>query len=478
MSFKPGITSKLFFAILLTCIVVAVAMATAIRTSFNQGFLGYLNEQEEQRVEALRPTLANAYLKYGSWEFLRGDRRKWFELIRPPGMQAPEERGDRSERPRRAPPESDLTGLNLRVGLLDAQKQLVAGNPSLSRSAKLKPIEVDGSTVGWIALVPFQQVSTGAALRFQRQQWKSSLAIGAISIFLAALVAWLLARMFIAPIKHIAASTHRLAAGDYATQVSVTSSDELGQLAQDFNHLAMTLDRNEKLRRAFMADVSHELRTPLAVLKGELEALQDGVRPLTPAAIHSLQAEVATLGKLVDDLYELSLSDAGALSYRKVRADVLEVLRAALDAFATRFAQSSLVLDVSIPARQAAFCDADPDRIRQLFGNILENSVRYTSAGGTLKIRSELKDRMLTLVFEDSAPGVAEHMLPQLFERFFRAEQSRNRGTGGAGLGLAISRNIVEAHQGRIEAGASPLGGLCVTVTLPLANGKPGQADA
>ncbi len=468
MSFKPGITSKLFFAILLTCIVVAVAMATAIRTSFNQGFLGYLNEQEEQRVEALRPTLTNAYIKHGGWEFLKGERRQWFELIRPPGM-PPLDR--RAEQQRRAPPESDLTGLNLRVGLLDAQKQLVIGNPSLNENAKLKSIEVDGDTVGWIALVPFQQVSTGAALRFQEQQLKSSLAIGAAAIFLAALVAWLLARMFIAPIKHIAASTHRLAAGDYATQVEVSSGDELGQLAQDFNHLALTLGKNEKLRRAFMADVSHELRTPLAILKGELEALQDGVRPLTPGAIQSLQSEVATLGKLIDDLYELSLSDAGALSYRKTATDVLEVLRATVDVFENRFAQSSLSLELHVP-QHPAVCHADPDRIRQLFGNLLENALRYTDAGGRVVIDASMHERMLRLEFQDTKPGVADPMLPQLFERFFRAEQSRNRSTGGSGLGLAISRNIVEAHQGTIDAKASSLGGLCITVTLPLADGN------
>jgi two-component system sensor histidine kinase BaeS len=468
MSRTPGITAKLFFAILLTCIVVAVAMATAIRTSFNQGFIGYLNEQEEQRVEALRPTLANAYAKHGSWEFLRGERRQWFELIRPPGMPMPDQRG---ERPRRAPPESDLTGLNLRVGLLDAQKQLVAGNPTLNRNAKLKSIEVDGDTVGWIALVPFQQVSTGAAMRFQQQQLKSSLAIGGIAIFLAALVAWLLARMFIAPIKHIAASTHRLAAGDYATQVTVSSSDELGQLAQDFNHLALTLEKNEKLRRAFMADVSHELRTPVAVLKGELEALQDGVRPLTPAAIQSLQSEVATLGKLIDDLYELSLSDAGAMTYKKRATDVLDVLRATVESFQGRFAQSGLALELAVPAQLAAICHVDPDRIRQLFSNLLENAARYTDAGGKLVVKGALENRMLTLRFEDTKPGVPDPMLPQLFERFFRVDQSRSRSTGGAGLGLAISRNIVEAHQGRIAASASALGGVCITVTLPLANG-------
>ncbi|RJG04462.1 sensor histidine kinase efflux regulator BaeS [Noviherbaspirillum sedimenti] len=465
---RLGITSKLFFAILLTCVVIALAMAAAMRTSFNQGFLGYLNEQEEQRMETLRPTLANAYAQHGNWDFLRDNPRRWFSLIRPPGMPASDAVPGR---PRMAPPESDLTGLNLRVSLLDADKKLVIGNPRVSQNAKLKAIDVGGNTVGWVALVPFQQVSTGAALRFQEQQLKASSIIGGIAILLAALVAWLLARMFLAPLRHIAASTHRLTTGDYATRVTVASGDELGQLAEDFNHLAVTLGKNEKLRRAFMADVSHELRTPLAVLKGELEALQDGVRPLTSSAIQSLQSEVATLGKLIDDLYELSLSDVGALSYRKSHTDILDVLRMTVDAFQERFAQRSIALEVGIPAHQAAFCHADPNRLRQLFANLLENAARYTDAGGKLVITAALEQRTIRLEFQDTKPGVPDHMLPQLFERFFRGEQSRNRGTGGAGLGLAISRNIVEAHQGTIAASASALGGLCITVVLPLANG-------
>jgi two-component system sensor histidine kinase BaeS len=434
-----------------------------MRSSFTEGFLGYLNQQEEQRMEALQPTLANAYVKHGnSWDFVRGDRRQWFELIRPPGT-PPRGRGTRP-----LPPESDLTGLLLRVGLLDAQKQLVIGNPNLTRNARLKPIEVSGQTVGWIALVPFQQVSTGAAYQFQQEQLKSSVAIGGMAIFLAALVAWLLARMFIAPIKHIATSTHRLAAGDYAAQVIVDSSDELGQLATDFNRLAKTLEKNEKLRRAFMADVSHELRTPVAVLKGELEALQDGVRPMTPAALHSLQSEVSTLGKLIDNLYELSLSDAGALSYRKTDINIMEVLHTVVESFQGRFRQCGLSLEIDVTATQVAVGHADPDRLRQLFANLMENAARYTDAGGRLVINAACENNRLRLEFQDTKPGVPNEMLPQLFERFFRVEQSRNRQTGGAGLGLAICRNIVEAHEGTIQASASAMGGLCITILLPL----------
>lgn len=468
-----GITSKLFLAILLTCIVVAVAVSAAGRYSFSQGFLGYLNEQESQRVESLRPVLARAYQENGSWEFLRERPRAWFGLIRPPGLPPPPDASGGAPPASRGGnlPESELTGLNLRLALLDAQKRHVIGNPRLSQAAQLKPIEVDGAAVGWIAMVPFQEVTTGAAMQFQEQQRKTSWIIAGLAVLLAALVAYLLAQMFLAPVKRIAASTHRLAGGDYDSRVNVHSGDELGRLAGDFNRLANTLQRNEQLRRAFMADVSHELRTPLAALKAELEAVEDGIRPLALSTVASLQAQVSTLGKLVNDLYELSLSDLGALSYRKVCADMVEILGLAVDAFGDRFAEKGIRMQLQLPAGGQAPCDVDPDRMRQLLYNLLENSLRYTDAPGTLDILLAADAASVRLVFEDSAPGVPDAMLPQLFDRFFRAERSRSRATGGAGLGLAISRNIVHAHQGQIHAAPSPRGGLRIEVILPRTEG-------
>ena len=467
---KAGITSKLFFAILFTCALVALAMAGAMRYSFDQGFLGYLNEQEAQRIEALRPSLVQAYQEHGNWDFLRDKPRLWFSLIRPPGMDAGK-REDAGRPARRAPPESDLTGLSLRISLLDADKALVIGNPAAATAATLKPIEVEGRTVGWVAVLPFQQVSTSAEMRFQQQQTRASWLIGAIAILLAAIAALLLARMLLAPVKRIAASTHQLAAGDYSARVPVSSGDELGQLARDFNHLALSLEKNEQLRRAFMADVSHELRTPLSVLKGELEAIEDGIRPMSLAMVQSLQAEVATLGKLVNDLYELSLSDAGALAYRKTLVDIEDVLRQTLEAFGPRFAQKAITARFDATGGRKLVCHADPDRLRQLFNNLLENTLRYTDTGGQLVIVATGEGGTARLNFQDSAPGVPEDRLARLFERFYRVEGSRSRATGGAGLGLAISRNIAEAHQGCMAAQASPLGGVRITLTLPLAEG-------
>ncbi|MRW91480.1 sensor histidine kinase efflux regulator BaeS [Duganella sp. FT80W] len=469
--FRLRITSKLFLAILLCCAVIAVAMTVASMASFGRGFIGYLNEQEAQRIASLQPTLSKAYLEHGTWNFLRDNPRAWFSLLEPDS--APEQPDNGLPQPRRRVVEADLTGLNMRVSLLDAQRRLVIGNPLISSFAAFHPISVNGATVGWVALMPFQEVTTGAGKRFQQQQQQANWIIAAIGIALAAVAGWLLSRMILAPVKRLAAATHRLASGDYSTRVAPGAQDELGELAQDFNQLALTLDKNESLRRDFMSDVSHELRTPLAVLRGELEAIEDGVRPLSMAGVQSLKAEVATLGKLVDDLYALSLADAGALSYRMQPLNVVELLRVLLSAFEPRF--SAREIRVSLTAGEQPECEGDADRLRQLFNNLLENSLRYTDAGGELRVTATVAGGQLQLDFSDSKPGVPDHQLALMFERFYRADPSRNRSTGGAGLGLAISRNIVEAHQGRITAQASPLGGICISVTLPLAR-RPASA--
>lgn len=463
MSMRIGITAKLFLVILLTSVIVVVLMLTATRYSLHHGFLGYLSAQEEQRMASVVPRLAAAYEQYGNWDFVRNQPRYWFTLIRPDGMPTD---GELARRPHPLP-ESELTGVAMRFSLLDADKKLVIGNPNLGK-ASLQAVEVDGKTVGWIALMPFEQVIPGAAHNFQQQQIRAGWVIAALAILLAATAAWFLARVFLSPLKSIAQSTHRLAAGDYSTRVKVAASDEIGALAEDFNQLSLQLEKNEHLRRDFMADIAHELRTPIAILKGELEAIEDSIRPLSMHSIRSLQSEVATLHKLIEDLYQLSLSDVGALAYRKNRQDVIDILARAVDVYQERFAEKGIGLSWQIETGQHIECDVDPHRLQQLFMNLLENSLRYTDCNGQLRIGIVCENAMLHIDFQDSAPGVDAEKLPRLFERFYRTDRSRSRASGGSGLGLAISRNIAQAHQGTLEANNSPLGGLWIRLTLPV----------
>jgi len=461
---KISITTKLFLAVLATAVLAVVAMGAASRWNFERGFVGYLNEQGVERLDAVLPNAIAAYRQHGSWDFLREGPGPWFEIMRP----APSASGERFEPGRTPPPVSDLTGAMLRIGLLDTDRRVIAGFREVRRGSAERAVVVDGKTVGWVVMAPFQNVSEAGDQRFQQNQARASWVIGGLCVLLAAGIAWWIARVLLAPVKRVAGATHRLAAGDYESRVAVSSNDEVGQLARDFNSLAHTLQRNEQMRREFMADVSHELRTPLGVLHGELEAMEDGVRCLDAQAVRSLQHEVGMLNQLVTDLYDLSLADVGALTYRKTDADLRELLEPGIDAFRERLAAVGLRLELSLPA-QPLMVFADERRLQQLFSNLVLNSCRYTDAGGVLRIAAREEGGVIAIDLMDSAPGVDAALLPRLFERFFRGEGSRNRASGGAGLGLSICRSIVEAHGGTIEAKASPLGGVWVAVRLPRA---------
>lgn len=458
---KLSISSKLFLAVFASVLLVIISMGMASNWSFGRGFLGYLNELAMQRVSSLVPRMTDAYQREGSWEFLHNHPQRWFELLRPEPPQSYE------EHELRLPPASDLTGTVFRIALLDERHQRVAGYQAIAADALLQPVEVGGRTVGWLAVSPFQSVSEAGGERFQQYQLRTSLAMGAVSLLLAMLIALWISRVLLAPIKRVAAATHRLAAGDYNSRVAVAAQDEVGQLARDFNHLAHTLERNEQVRREFMADVSHELRTPLSILRGELEAIEDGVRTLDHNSVKSLQGEVRMLSKLVDDLYELSLADVGALAYRKLPCDLAELLADCVASFQERYAEHGLTMELAIHSDPLPV-HADDRRLRQLFHNLLENTLRYTDRGGELRLSARKEQNTVRVDFLDSAPGVDAAQLERLFERFYRAEGSRSRASGGAGLGLAICSSIAQAHGGSLTAAHSPRAGLWLTLRLPL----------
>jgi two-component system sensor histidine kinase BaeS len=452
---KWGIGAKLFAAIFSTCMLVIITMHWGVRLSFEHGFVDYIKKGNEQRLTLLSDALADQYEQHGNWDFLRNNDRLIFSILR----SLEQNPGSVNQ----LPPH----GWRTQFWIIDQQYKVLSGprQPVPPEGTRRNITTSNGKIVGWVIASPAERLTRSTDINFDQQQRRTSWMIVALTGLLAALVTWLLARGLLAPVKRLVDGTHHLAAGNFATRVEVGSSDELGQLGRDFNQLASSLEKNESNRRAFMADISHELRTPLAILRGELEAMQDGVRKLTPEAIISLQSEVVVLTKLVDDLHQLSLSDAGALAYRKQPVDLVNLLEVVAGSFGERYRSRALTLKLALPAQAESF--GDPDRLMQLFTNLLENSLRYTDAGGTVQLAVQLAGEHWQLKFADSAPGVDPAHQAQLFERFFRAESSRNRASGGSGLGLAICKNIAEAHDGSISAHHSDLGGLQITLNLP-----------
>ncbi|MBD8163498.1 two-component system sensor histidine kinase BaeS [Erwinia persicina] len=452
---RIGITAKLFAAIFSTCMLVLITMHWGVRLSFEHGFIDYIKRGNEQRLTMLGDALADQYEQHGNWDFLRNNNKLVFNILR-----SLEQNPDASNQ---LPPH----GWRTQFWIIDQQYRVMIGPraPVPQEGSRRSITTSNGKVVGWVIGSPSERLTRSADINFDQQQKRTSWMIVGLTMLLAAAVTWLLSRGLLAPVKRLVEGTHHLAAGHFTSRVQASSRDELGRLAQDFNRLASTLEKNEKMRRAFMADISHELRTPLAILRGELEAIQDGVRKLTPESIISLQGEVATLTKLVDDVHQLSMSDEGALAYRKSQTDLVPLLELVSGNFRHRFGQHPLALTLTLPDQAPQF--GDPDRLMQLFTNLMENSLRYTDPGGSLHISLHPRASGNVLHFDDSAPGVSDEQRQQIFERFYRAEGSRNRASGGSGLGLAICQNIVEAHDGTILAEHSDAGGVRITVHLP-----------
>lgn len=475
---KIGITYRLFLASLAATVLAVAVMLLIMQWSIGRGFLRYVNSLEQARLVRLVERLEESYARQGSWNFLRLDQESWRRLVTESqtegGPAGPFRPGPRW--PRHAAEEAGVHTAGApppnrqfaaRIILLDAERKKMMGSADIPPDSEMKPLYHNQRVVGYLGLMQCRQLSEIHHLRFVEQQKLALGMVAGVVLLVAAALSFPLASRLVRPIKALAAATHRLAAGDFGARVKVGSSDELGRLAGDFNTLALTLEKNEQARRQWVADISHELRTPLAVMRGEVEALQDGIRQCTPDSLRSIHGEVLRLNRLVDDLYHLSLSDLGGLTYRKEELDLGKLVTDAVALYRSRFVQKGITLVAEVPETKAMVF-GDPERLQQLFANLFDNSLKYTDTGGRLVVSLEGRDNTARVEFQDSSPDVPESEMGKLFDRLYRVETSRNRAFGGAGLGLAICRNIAEAHGGTITAQPSPMGGLWIEVELPL----------
>lgn len=457
-------------ALLGTSAIATLAMGFASQVGFRRDFLAFLNEQGLERVDALVPKVVALYQRGGNWDYLHTNPRLWFDAVGIPGA-GPTLVPNVSPSTLQAGFHDlnvDVTGTGIRLTLLNAQRQFIIGYPDTSSDSTYRELDDHAQQIGWLVFTPVRKVSNLAQSRFQRRELLLTLVAGGMAICAAALMMAGLSNALLGPLRRIGAVTRRLAAGDYSARVTPYAQDEVGRLAVDVNHLALALERNESMRRNLMADVSHELRTPLAVLSAELEALWDGVRSLSRDSLASLLAEVTTLNKLVNDLHELAIADVGALSYRKEVVDVGYTLKTCVAAFRERMELQELTVELLLD-RQCIWVMADESRLQQLFNNLLENAICYTERGGRIRVTGDQSSTKAHIRVEDSPPGVASQHLPHLFDRFYRVDATRARNAHGSGLGLAVCRSITEAHDGRIVASVSTLGGLQIDLELPRA---------
>jgi signal transduction histidine kinase len=274
-----------------------------------------------------------------------------------------------------------------------------------------------------------------------------------------------LSRRILAPVEALTVAVRRMEAGDLSQRVEVTSQDEIGELAQAFNSMADGLARLEELRCNMVTDVAHELRTPLSNIRGYLEALQDGVVEPERHIIDSLHEEAMLLHHLVDDLQELSLAEAGHLKLERQPVALADIVDRAVEAVRPRAEAEEIRLQVDLP--EDLLVDVDPQRIGQVLRNLLENALLHTLPGGEIAVAARTGGQWVEVSVRDTGSGITAEDLPYVFERFYRADKSRSRATGGAGLGLAIARQLVEAHGGRIWVESTQGEGTTFTFALP-----------
>lgn len=484
MKFK--LSYKIFIAFTFTLLLVVVLMVGLIRFYVARNFADYANRSLLERYSNVAAALAAEYQTQKGWQALKNNARRWQDILRsslgqidfdnrkpPPRSREIENNGFGSSD--QAIPASRAARRIRRLArwlvLFDADKQHIAGGRAgvPYQGYVLQAIAIDGKTVGWFGLYKREHLASPLAVGFLKQQSQMLYFVGGGILLLAAIVAVLLSNHLLAPVRKLAAGTRILATRRFDTRIEVESKDELGQLAADFNTMAQTLEDYERMRRQWISDIAHELRTPLSILRGEIEALKDGVRVINRDTLDSLYSEAMHLNKIVSDLHELSLADTGALSIQKVPVDAVAVLNETLGHFKQRFNENQITIENNLENDPHVSIIGDAGRLKQLFSNLLENTLRYADAPGTLKIWQRRTENRLVLFFEDSGPGVPAEALDHLFERLYRLDRSRNRTQGGSGLGLSICKSIVTALGGKIRAVNANAGGLRIEVELLLA---------
>jgi signal transduction histidine kinase len=306
------------------------------------------------------------------------------------------------------------------------------------------------------------ELEEGYLQRSRRSLWLAGLTASVVAM----LLAFLLIRQLTGPLRKLDQAARRVAAGKFDERVDIRSVDELGRLASSFNEMAASLETSEQVKKRLIADVSHELRTPITAVRTTLEALRDGLMPPTQETLTALHDKILLTTRLVQDLHQLALADAGRLSIQLGRCSIEHIIDTILETIGVQLEDETITvlreIETGLP-----WIEADAQRIEQVLLNLLSNAMRHTPKGGTIIVRAVRGGGHIQVSICDSGPGLSDLDLRHVFDRFYRADEARSGQDTGAGLGLSIAKALIEAHGGRIWAENAPTQGACFTFTLP-----------
>jgi two-component system, OmpR family, sensor histidine kinase BaeS len=481
--------SKFFIALFFTSLAILLLWISVIYFKVSSNFREYIDHFELELQHDLITELKQVYRTSDNWDLLRNNPSLWMDILSQTFARNPLPQ-KRFKPFKGIPPEleefkHEFEGMEretrqllmkkpirferyFRLVLLDESKRGVVERVKSLDSYLLKPVTDHGEIIGWLGMRKARRFSNPMDINFIQNQLRLVFIISFGIIILGGLVSFLLSRHLLAPIKLLTEGTKSISERRFSTRIQVKSGDELGELAAGFNTMADTLEQYEESRKKWITDISHELGTPLSVLRGEIEAIQDGIRKMDDKNLASIHAEVMHLSKIVNDLKYLSLAETGGLSMNKTPLDPMSVVLNTLTLYENRLREKQIGIQVVSEPHKYHLVNADKDRLQQVFSNILENVLRYSNSPGLIKAGDILENDRLTIFFEDSGPGVPEESLPYLFTRLYRVDLSRNREKGGTGLGLAICKHIIEAHQGSITALNGQDQGLRIEIEFPI----------
>ncbi len=352
--------------------------------------------------------------------------------------------------------------------IADTQLAGIGSQLSPSQVDSSIPLEANGKTVGYLYAEGGLNLVAANQQQVLNRVNRGILLAGVISGALGLIVSLALAYTLLRPVRALTFAAQKLAEGDLSHRVDVNGTDELATLGHTFNQMADSLQQAEESRRAMTADIAHELRTPLAVQRANLEALQDGVYPLTTENLAPVIEQNHLLTHLVEDLRTLAMADAGQIELERVPTDFPALVDRVVERFQPQAAGGQVRLTTLPPTFAYKQIMADPVRLEQILTNLLSNALRYTPPGGQVELSFDSTSTTMQLRVHDSGPGIPEESLPYIFGRFYRVDKSRSRAEGGSGLGLAIARQLARAHGGDLTVANHPAGGAVFTLILPL----------
>ncbi len=457
----------------LTLVFVAVsligvaAVAWLANAAANDQFRRYLTRQEMANQSGLIETLETFYAQNGSWDGVAAVLGN--STPEPPGSRPGFGMGPGTGR-------RGMGWMGATFMLADANHVIIYGaNPGAAltpaEQAGATPIRVNDVVVGYLVLT-----SPGRGILDQAQQafldeLRANIVVAAlIAGGLAMALGLAISRALAMPLAELTRSAQAFAAHNWAHRVRPNGPREIAELAGAFNDMAESLQREEMLRRNMVADIAHELRTPVAVIQGNLRAMLDGVYPLERSEIATIHDETLLLNRLIDDLRELALMEAGQITLNMQTIDAAASVRAAAERFMPLAEARGITLEIASDT-SVLLAQADPDRLAQILRNLLSNALRYTPAGGRVTLTVARTNEMIEISVSDTGPGMTAQEAARVFDRFYRGDPSRARESGGSGLGLAIARALTQAMGGHIGVDSAPGQGSRFWVALPTING-------